>query len=345
MSVGVECLKNPNRKKGDRTKVAALLGVHPRTLNRWMQGAGAKRLGRPPHPDDVYQTAKPQVLELLRTLGFKTGRGTVLLIYPDLPVRVVSVVLRIVKAEHAAETRQRIAANQVHTEVLAAEAMLAQDSTHTGNDHGRKAWAETAKDAATFEAEAWGNGKALTANAMLAFLGRLQAENRLPLVLANDNGSGYKDQRVAAKLRELQVIQLFSLPHTPQHNARAERGIGEGKELAHLGKGVDLESGRQGVRDLNQAFKTLNQRWPRQSKGGLTATQLKQTLPHWRQFTSRGDFYNAACSAIAAITGGTKREQRIQTREAIFRTLEQFGLILRTRGEHKEPYVNRDNIL
>lgn len=91
---------------------------------------------------------------------------------------------------------------------------------------------------------------------------------------------------------------------------------------------------------LWKPFRFLAQR----PKGGLTAAQLSRSLPHWQDRTTRRDFYNAACSAILAIDASSKRARRSQTREAIFRTLEQFELILRTRGELKNGYVKRDRI-
>jgi transposase InsO family protein len=243
-----------------------------------------------------------------------------------------------------AEEALRLKTQRVHVKVLAKGAVLAQDSTHTGNCRGRKAWAEVAKDAATCEAWAFGNGKPVTGDAMLGYLEALKAQGRLPLVLATDNGAAYKEHRVEAWLARHQVIHLLSRPHTPQDNGRAERGIGEGKKLAELGKGVLLENKALGALLLDQALQRLNQGWPRRTKGGLTAAQLKQTLPHWQATTSRSSFYKATCSAIQAIKATGKRAQRKETREAIFRTLELFGLILRTRGELKKGYVKPDRV-
>lgn len=288
--------------------------------------------------------AKPRVLEVLQVLGFGAGRGTVKQLCQDLPWRVINALLKVLKAEHRIETAQRFRQQRVHVQVLAQGAVLAQDSTHVGNAKGRKAWAEVAKDAATCEAWAFGDGKPINADAMLIHLESLKTQDRLPLVLATDNGAAYKEGRVRDWLAKHQVIHLLSRPRTPQDNGRAERGIGEGKRLAGLGKGVLLENGPLGVEILAQALQQLNQYWPRMTKGGLTAAQLKQTLPHWQDRTSRSSFYNTTCSAIEAIQATSKRQQRKETRETIFRTLEQFGLILRTRGELKEGYVKPDRL-
>jgi transposase InsO family protein len=319
------------------------LGLSQRTLTRW-QEAGPKKTGRPPHSPQELEQARPRVLEVLHTLGFGAGRETIKAYCQDLPWRVINILLKVLKAEHRIEEAHRIRDQRVHVKVLAQGAVLAQDSTHVGKCKGRKAWAEVTKDAATCEAWATGNGKPMKSDAMLAHLEALKAQGRLPLVLATDNGSAYKEHRVEAWLATHQVIHLLSRPHTPQDNGRAERGIGEGKRLAGLGKGVLLENGPLGAQLLDQALQTLNQLWPRRTKGGLTAAQLKQSLPHWQARISRSRFYKAACSAIQAIKADTKRARRKETREAIFRTLEQFGLILRTRGELKKRYVKPDTV-
>lgn len=304
---------------------------------RWQGKAGLEKVGRPPHSQQEIEQAKPLLLSILHTIGYRAGKGTMELKLPEMPRRVISTALRVIKAEHRAAEVRRWEENRVHMEVLAVWALSAQDSTHIGNCKGRKAWAEVNKDAASTLAEANGDGEPITGDAMLDHLEYLWSQGTLPLVLATDNALAYKDSRVALCLQKHQVIHLFSRPHTPQDNGRAECGIGEGKALAGLGKGVQLQNAARGVLQLDEALQTLNHHWPRQTKDGLTAVQLAQKLPHWRDFTKRGTFYDAACSAIQTVKADTIRGQRWETREAIFRTLELFGLIRRTRGGRKDP--------
>jgi transposase InsO family protein len=294
-------------------------------------------MGRPPHSQQEIEQAKPVLLSILRTVGYRAGKGTMEIKLPKMPRRVISTALQVIKAEHRAREARRWEENRVHVEVLARGVLLTQDSTHIGDFKGRKAWAEVNKDAASTMSWANGDGKPITGDAMLEHLEHLWSQGLLPLVLATDNGSAYKDHRVALCLHKWQVIHLFSRPHTPQDNGRAECGIGEGKARAGLGKGVQLQSPVKGVLKLDKALQTLNRHWPRQTKGGLTATQLVQKLPHWRNITTRSTFYDAAYSAILAARAKPGCNQRAETREAIFRTLEQFELILRTRGELKGP--------
>lgn len=308
-------------------------------MSRWKGQADPKKVGRPPHSQQEIEQAKPVLLSILKTIGYRAGKGTLELKLPDMPRRVISTALRVIKTEHRAKEARRIEENRVHVEVLALWALLTQDSTHIGNCKGRKAWAEVNKDAASTLAEANGDGKAITGDAMLEHLEYLASKGMLPLVLATDNAKAYKDHRVALCLHKHQVIHLFSRPHTPQDNGRCERGIGEGKALARLGKGVQLQNAAKGVRQLDKALQTLNQHWPRTTKDGLTAVQLAQTLPHWRDITTRSAFYEAALSAIQNVRHTNSRDHRRDVREAIFRTLELFGLIRRTRGGRKDPYV------
>jgi hypothetical protein len=278
------------------------------------------------------------LMSIIRTIGYRAGKGTMEIKLPDMPRRVISTALRVIKTEHRAQEARRWAENRVHIEVLAAWAISCQDSTHIGDCGGRKVWAEVNRDAATTWSEANGNGRHFNADAMHAHLEYLWHQGRLPLVLATDNALAYNDFQTVHLLRSCQVIHLLSRPHTPQDNSRAEYGIGEGKALAELGKGVQLKNPAKGVRRLDEALQTLNQHWPRQTKDGLTAVQLTQKLPYWENFTRRSTFYTAAQAAISATCskpGCTGSRQEV--REAIFRTLEQFGMILRTRGERKGP--------
>ncbi len=303
-------------------------------MRRWHGKAGLAKVGRPSHSLEAKAQTRGQVLPILRTIGYRVGRRTMKLKLPDVPRRLLSDALNGLKTEHAARQAQRLSADRVHIQVLALGVLMTEDSTHVGYFKRRKVWAEVFKDVATTWAWADGNGHCLTHHGVLTLLEGLWNEGLLPLVLATDNGSAYKDFWVRQALRKEKVIHLFSRPHTPQDNPWVERGIGEGKALAELNAGVILQSPQEGVQRLNEALQTLNNHWPRQSRGGLTAAQLEKKLPHWSELVSRDEFYAAAEAAIKkAVIKAKGRRERQATREAIFRTLERFGLILRTRGD------------
>ena len=253
---------------------------------------------------------------------------------PDVPRRLLSDALNVLKAEHAARQTERLNANRVHIKVLATGVLMTQDSTLVGYYKKCKVWAEVFKDVASTWSWAEGDGHCLNHHRELGHLEGLWSRGTLPLVLATDNGPAYKEYWVQHALCKEKVIHLFSRPHTPQDNPWVERGIGEGKALAELNADVILQSRIEGVRRLEEALQTLNNHWPRQSRGGLTAAQLEDKLPDWSKFVSRAEFYAAADEAIKkAVKEANGMKERQATREAIFRTLERFGLILRTRGD------------
>jgi len=72
----------------------------------------------------------------------------------------------------------------------------------------------------------------------------------------------------------------------------------------------------------------------RPSRGGRSATQLDTLLDRAEDLVSRDRFYEAACAAIenAVRDIDNLRARRRAEREAILGTLEQLGLVTRTRG-------------
>ena len=68
------------------------------------------------------------------------------------------------------------------------------------------------------------------------------APNREPLVWSRDNGSMYAHESVRIHMETHKVIELRSLPRTPEHNGAAENTNREIKDVAELGKGCALES-------------------------------------------------------------------------------------------------------
>ena len=327
-------MRNPSRRRGDRNVAAALLGLSPRTLSRWRGKAGLEKVGRPSHSLEAKAQTRDQVLPVLRMIGYRAGRRTMKLKLPDVPWRLLSDALDVLKAERDARLAEHLNANRMHIQVLATGVLMTEDSTHVGYFKKRKVWAEVFKDVASTWSWAEGDGHCLNHHRVLGHLEGLWSRGVLPLVLATDNGPAYKEYWVQHALHKEKVIHLFSRPHTPQHNPWVERCIGEGKALAELNANVVLQSWTEGVRRLDDALQTLNNHWPRQSRGGLTAAQLEDTLPDWSKFVSRSEFYAATDEAIKkAVTEAKGKNERYATREAIFRTLERFGLILRTRGE------------
>ena len=78
----------------------------------------------------------------------------------------------------------------------------------------------------------------------------------------------------------------------------------------------------------------LNQVRLRASRGWRTARECGEQMGRWYTRVCRGRFHQAACSAIGKALQGqaTARARRRAEREAIYATLERFGLVRRTRG-------------
>jgi hypothetical protein len=148
------------------------------------------------------------------------------------------------------------------------------------------------------------------------------------------------------------VLVLFNVPRTPQHNAPIESLWSELKlELDALSElQMPIAEASQGPRSLSEAgvetktghFRVcvprlvhrLNAQRVRPSRGGYTADELDRMLPRAEDLVDRARFYDSACAAIErAVQGIDKARARQRAeREAIWRTLEEFGLVTRTRG-------------
>jgi transposase InsO family protein len=225
-------------------------------------------------------------------------------------------------------------------------------------------WGEVVKDVATSGFLAVSIGPAASGRNVVALLERLRIERGgLPLVLITDNGPAYRSRELDVYLCAMGVVHLFSLPRTPQHNAPAERGMREIKDTTPLGAGRALEplqveraevvfvrGGRApGAKlipardqgwplELEEACLALNER-VRPSRGGRSAAQLDRILPHWDDQLCRESFHRAALEEIARAVAAapSKRARRKAEREAIYSTLEAFGLVTRTRGGRPLP--------
>ena len=313
-------------------------------MRRWKKAAGEapKRLGRPPHGPQVRERVKEELLKMIRFLGWAGWRVFDAVL--DLPTRLIQAWLKFLKAEHRRRQRLREQRARKGVKVLYQGVLLGQDSTHVGNTDDGKSWAEVFKDPATLELQVAGDGLPLNAKSQVGHLEALKAEARLPLVHMTDNGSGNVNGLSEAWLKGNQVVHLRSLPHTPQHNGVTERGIGEAKQEGSFGKYRRLQEQRQGVGVFRAILRRISRR-PRASRGWKTPQQLQAQLPHWSQRVTRQEFYSTTCDNIQTATVGLSgRAFRLARREAIFRTLEWFGLILRTKGGQQVQALKPDNI-
>jgi transposase InsO family protein len=156
----------------------------------------------------------------------------------------------------------------------------------------------------------------------------------LPLVLATDNGSIYTRKDVETWLVGHGVVHLLSLPHTPQHNAWVERTNRELKEETDLGRGGVVKSADEVRERVETARRRLDDVRMRARLNHRTAATADAAAATWYDRTTRERFYATVCRRIDEALQGLEsdRARRKARREVVHASLEELGLIKRTRG-------------
>lgn len=350
-------------RHGELALVAEILVLEPRTLRKWRAQAGRlPAQGRPRHAQEVWRAAVVPVARAWQNQGWSAGRPRVLEVLEkaglEIPVTIVRGLLKELKARRRRYLARKRAALQKHVRVRARDAAWSADATHLGRDEHGKVEALAVKDAGTTTSIVQSIGGAARGADVLLLLQRAKlVRGRLPLVLGMDNGPANKNELVCSYLAAERVIVLWNVPHTPEHNAPIESHFGELKrELEALDELVapvpdpseaPVCSSEAGVSSTRAHFqrcvprlaRRLNEQRLRTSRGGFTAAQLDRILPHAEDLVSRDRFYDTACAAIRSAVQGIEnaRARRRAEREAILCTLEQFGLVTRTRGRRPAP--------
>lgn len=244
--------------------------------------------------------------------------------------------LAAIKSSRRARRRAHEVEHRTHVDVKVRDAMWSMDATHLGRLAGGGAVeAQVVRETSTPKMLAVDVGPPADADAVVRILERLERERGgLPLVLVTDNGPIYVSETVETWLTEHGVTHLLSLPHTPRHNPWVERSNGELKAETRLGRGVVLnDHADAGVRVADARCRLDDVRL-RASLGFRTATAADAGLTTWYHVCTRDRFLATLCrrldEALPAIEGA--RERRKARREAIYASLEELGLIERTRG-------------
>lgn len=239
------------------------------------------------------------------------------------------------RAQRAAEEREE-AQKRKSLEVLARDAVWGEDTTHLGRlEDGTKVEGEVVKDLATRETVGLAVGGVPKAQDAMALL-QETAEERggWPLVWMADPGPINRDLDLVEMLRQERVVHLLSRVHTPEDNAATEHQHREIKGEAGLGKGVQLEALSEAAQRAERARCTLDEGRLRATLGWRTAAQAGREAPRADALVDRETFYRAACEAIEAAVHGLEcpRDVAHARREAVFATLERFGLAERHVG-------------
>lgn len=348
MTVGHSLLKGT--RHGQLINTAQSLGVSERTLRNWReeakQGAPKRRMGRPGHTHDDHRQAMWKVGREWRRQGYPGWRAVTAGLTKSVPVRLVQLYVKRFKHSREQRRRARILFHQVRVEVLTRDVIWGQDATHVGRELDKSTAIESQviRDRGSLSVIGLHTDKTADHMDVIALL-KTTALNRdgYPLVYGRDNGSIYHHAEVLAHLESEQVIVLRSLPRTPQHNGATECAIRELKQVSGLGKGCKLQI-TDAKSEMEAAAAALNKNRPRSSKDLKTAAELDEKLAR-PETTERARFYKVCRLRMAAALLGQKsvRAGRLAEREEVFRTLEEFGFIKRTRGGN--PYVSKSEII
>jgi hypothetical protein len=224
-------------------------------------------------------------------------------------------------------------------EVLARDAVWAQDATHLARLPDRsEVQAEIGTDRATMRTVIAAVGPPASGEDLCAHLERAKRERAgLPLVWQSDNGSANTSEVLGEYLETELVIHLRSRVHKPTDNPAAENKNGEVKREAGLGKGTRVESHAAAAARLEPARLRLDHGRLRASRGWRTAAELDAALARADALVDRARFYAEARAAmreavlgLADADAGRKAEQ-----DAIWRTLEKHGLARRHVGTRR----------
>lgn len=315
-------------------------GVTLRTLRNWQALRPAQQVaapGRPQLTEHVLSSARASVRAELERQGWQVGEEP---IFRALGGRVkrsrVRRVLRELKAERRVQVRNHKRAARVSVKVCARDALWSMDATHIGRDpRGREVQAEVVREVMSARTIGLSLGASATGERVSALLERtcLQRGGR-PLVLLTDNGGAYRSEIVSAWCVQRRVLHLFSLPHTPQHNAASEHGMRELKEDALLGKGTRVHDIAHARAALERARDRIDANRLRRTRAWMTAVDADRAAPHWSTIVTREELWMKATCAIerALIHCTGERARRRATRAAIYATLDHFSVITRTRG-------------
>jgi transposase InsO family protein len=330
-------------------KAAKVLGVDVRTIWNWKHsvktGSPEKKIGRPAYTAIQHESAIWRVGRELRRQGYPGWLAVESALRGDVPTRLIQFYVRSFKKKRSERKKARIALHRVEVEVTARDAIWGQDGTHVGRCEGASVESQVMRDRGSLSIIGVQTGEVADHEEIVALFESVAVSRaEYPLVWSRDNGSMYAHESVRLHMETHEVIELRSLPRTPEHNGAAENTNREIKDVAGLGKGSVLASPEAAHAKMVKAQVLLNKNRVRRSKGLMTADELDERLPSVAG-VDRTAFYQKCRSRMRHAVAGAKtiRAGRMAEREAIFQTLEEYGLIKRTRGG--KPYAPKSEII
>jgi transposase InsO family protein len=301
--------------------------VSERTIRNWRTAEGG-RPGRPPRSEAERRAAFRLVVRAWRWLGRSAGwRKVHGLLGVRVPVRLVQECLRVAKRLDRAHVAAGRAARRISVVACFRNVLWHVDATHLGRTAREEVQGQAVRDAAEPEVLAASVGRVVTTDdAILAVEAAIVVAGAPPLVLSTDGGSPYTSERFEAVLRGHKIVHLRNLPHTPQHNARAERVFRDLKEDSGLGRGVVLASASAAAAPFAAACACMARR------ARLRAQPSRPPMRYTPE--DRARFHETVRRRVerAVQCAPDARAARLAEREAIFAVLEERRLIRRTRG-------------
>ena len=333
-------------------KLAEAYGISTswvRTQRRRAEKAVAPRgPGRPRFPDCERTRVSVLVRRELDRQGWGTGHRTILQALrreeEDLSETVVREATAALKKEVRSRIGREIEERRQGHEVLARDAVWAEDATHLGRlQDAAEVSGEVITDRGTLSTVSLSVGPPPDAPAVLEDLERAaRLRGGWPLVLQHDRASIYGSGLVSERLARERTIALVSRVHTPTDNPVAERQNRDLKEESGLGKGVLLEGDEEAAALLEPAAGRLQVRL-RATRGYRSPDELDRKWPRADAIVDRERFYDEACSARKeAVLGLTDPEEiRKAEQDAVWRTLEKHGLARHHVGPRRSPCPTR----
>jgi transposase InsO family protein len=180
-------------------------------------------------------------------------------------------------------------------------------------------------------------GAPTTADAIKALDDTAEVRDAYPLILSTDNGPAYTSDVFERRLEDLKIVHLKNTPHTPKHNAFAERAVRELKDEIAYVEAPPAPLPVHSTAAYNARLRIVRARLrkrPRRSRRGLSSQQLDNEPCRAYDPVSRSLFFAAAREALAAARRAHEkpRARRLAEREAILGTAVRFGLIKIRRG-------------
>ena len=344
---------------GELIWLSRILSKSPRTLRNWRDREGESRSpGRPRHTSDARELALAATTRVWTALprgqdGWRSVCAQLAREERIVPVRLVQASLSALKRAGQAKERARIAAERTHVDVLARNAVWALDKAQVGRDVHGKVEAQAVREGVVPRVLALSVGPPPHGRDTAALLeAAARQRGAWPLVLQMDNGSENRNSDVEAVLQRERVIALWNVPHTPEHNPRAERVLGSLKRASGVSGGERMRARAENptrrslCARLFVAWKQLDEETSRDELCGLTPAELDRIAPEAEDRVRRARFYRDVSEELERVVLAPEnaRARRKLEREVIWCALERHGLVTRTRGGCPIPTVKAEGI-